>query len=837
MRRRRGAGLAQLAFGPQGWAAAGAVLAVAVAFHFGLLDQLTPGLNRDAATKGLIALKWLRSGAFPFWIPHASAPEPLMVWVEALTIGLGGPSVLALTGVSAAAIVLAAVATWGLCRETGRPTQAETALWAAWFAGIGLAVNVAMSELGRSGLRATLLPAFEGFTFWFLLVALRTNRRRYFLIAGLLLGATAYTYLAARLLPVALGAFLACLWWLRPDLRNRLSGVGLMIGAAALVVLPQLIFFARFPSTFLERAEAVSFMSNPLYAQTGAWGVLGRKLVAWLAMFGVEWSGQYNQSARPLLQPLAFAGWLVAWVAVRKRLREPAILLLVLALPILLLPDLLAGDRLTPHEMRVIGVVVPAQALSGIGLAAVLAWVRARTAHWRWLAAVVSLTLIGWGFVDLYWVVAPRWAASNYAWYERNEVAEAEFILATSDPVLLPLAEYSRPTLLYLLSRRVARLQGGLDTDGRTMLPTTGPVHVVWPEAAERGRAEGVSYYFDPRAFVLIYQDQAYLMPPAGATLPGALEDYAASALRTPTGELAAQVYTVPMALFSFPERPTPDWISGQTFAGRLQLQGASADELVLPSDDYLGITSYWQAARTGADNYRYFVHILNDQQQLVVSEDVMPAFGAYETNAWQPGRIIPLRQLVRVPPGLPPGRYWVELGWYDPLTGRRPAAEWATPQADADRTILGPLKVPAPPARPLPEETQASAQFSDQLALRGYHVEVTPQQIKLQLRLQALVRPRSDFTVFVHVVGADGELAAQTDSMPLANSYPTSIWDAGETVLTEMSVPMPADSPAGPYQLLVGLYLWQTGERLPVTAAERVIDDRLLLTTVDWNP
>lgn len=79
--------------------------------------------------------------------------------------------------------------------------------------------------------------------------------------------------------------------------------------------------------------------------------------------------------------------------------------------------------------------------------------------------------------------------------------------------------------------------------------------------------------------------------------------------------------------------------------------------------------------------------------------------------------------------------------------------------------------------------------------------------------------------------------LRAQADSIPLANSYPTSIWDAGETVLSEMAVSRPADLPAGQYELLFGMYIWQTGERLPITGGRPAIDDRLRLTSIHWRP
>jgi hypothetical protein len=823
----------------QGWIWLGAVLVIvtAIGFHFGSLDNLPPGLNRDAAAKGLLALKWLRSGVFPFWIPHASAPEPLMVWLEALTIRLMGPSAVALTGVSAGATVLSALASYGLGLEVGRLFGDQQRVWAALFAGLGLAVNVVVSELGRSGLRATLLPSLEGFTFWALLVALRTGHTRYFGLAGLLLGATAYTYLAARLIPVVLGVFLGVSWLVRPNLRSRLKTIVIMIAVAAVVILPQILFFWRFPAAFFERASAVGFTSNPLYAQVGFWGVLLRKVVGWLLMIGVQWSGQYNQSARPLLQPLAFVGWLVALPIIVKRWREPGLLLLTIALFGMLLPDLLAGDRLTPHEMRVIGAVIPIQVLSGIGLASALGWLRTKTPHWRWIGVGAVIVLVGWGFGDLYWVVAPRLRASTYAWYARPETAEADFINSSQMPILLPLSEYTRSPVAYLSSQRVKQVRGGLDPAGRVVHPSSERVFLLWPESTDHERAEGISYRFDPHALVLIDQGQAFIMPPPGASLSQLLSSFESRGIYTPTGKLAAQVYDLSFNQFMFPALIAPQWKVDQTFEGGLRLLGVTTDQTALPRAGYLGVTSFWQATEQARQNFRYFVHLLDDWQQLKATEDVMPAYGVYDTMEWEPGAIIPIRQLVQVPADLPPGRYWLEIGWYHPLSGERPTSVDGSGNPTGDRALVGPLKVSLAATVTSPTEAPLSAQFSGQIALRGYQLQIRARQIEVSLRFQALARPVADYTLFLHLDNAQGEIVAQTDVMPLEGRYPTSIWDLGEIIVTDMVVTLPGDLRPGEYTLWMGMYNWQTGQRLSIQAEAQTAADRLLLETIRISP
>src|SRR5215211_6338932 len=78
------------------WLGGALVLILALAYHsFGLAES-PPGLDRDAAANGWMALNWLRYGIVPFWMSHASAPEPLIVWLQSATTALMGPSVAAL---------------------------------------------------------------------------------------------------------------------------------------------------------------------------------------------------------------------------------------------------------------------------------------------------------------------------------------------------------------------------------------------------------------------------------------------------------------------------------------------------------------------------------------------------------------------------------------------------------------------------------------------------------------------------------------------------------------------------------------------------------------------
>jgi hypothetical protein len=130
-------------------------------------------------------------------------------------------------------------------------------------------------------------------------------------------------------------------------------------------------------------------------------------------------------------------------------------------------------------------------------------------------------------------------------------------------------------------------------------------------------------------------------------------------------------------------------------------------------------------------------------------------------------------------------------------------------------RSKADPRPLALDPARPL------EANFDNLLRLTGYTVEpvqpVPGAPLRLTLYWQALAPLPHDYTVFVHLRRPGGNTAAQADHRPLDNLYPTSLWPAGETIRESSYLSLPADLPPGSYELWVGLYLLETGERLPL--------------------
>jgi 4-amino-4-deoxy-L-arabinose transferase-like glycosyltransferase len=110
-------------------------------------------------------------------------------------------------------------------------------------------------------------------------------------------------------------------------------------------------------------------------------------------------------------------------------------------------------------------------------------------------------------------------------------------------------------------------------------------------------------------------------------------------------------------------------------------------------------------------------------------------------------------------------------------------------------------------------------ARFGD-LVLRSYSLtEPVPawgQDGGVVLEWEAIQPLEEDYTVFLHLYDSHGRRIAQTDSL-ITDGYlrPTSRWKPGAAGSALYHLSIPPATPPGKYELEVGVYLLETGERL----------------------
>ena len=84
-----------------------------------------------------------------------------------------------------------------------------------------------------------------------------------------------------------------------------------------------------------------------------------------------------------------------------------------------------------------------------------------------------------------------------------------------------------------------------------------------------------------------------------------------------------------------------------------------------------------------------------------------------------------------------------------------------------------------------------------------------------LTLFWQATGPIATDYTVFVHALDRRDRRWGQDDRRPNQGGYPTTVWSAGDVIIDQYWPAIDPCAPAGPLELVAGLYDYATGERL----------------------
>jgi hypothetical protein len=276
------------------------------------------------------------------------------------------------------------------------------------------------------------------------------------------------------------------------------------------------------------------------------------------------------------------------------------------------------------------------------------------------------------------------------------------------------------------------------------------------------------------------------------------------------------------------------DWVyleNGHPFA-RLLGYDLSKDE-VEPGGT-LRVVLYWEVLEETETNYVLFAQLFGRQAATVGQRDTYTGLGHYPTSFWKTGQVIADQVFIPVASdALGPTKLRLDVGLYRRGSGERLEVVDAAGDPVGAATI-GWLKLNAVKELP-PPEVATDYRFGDGIALVGYDLERDDEGARLILHWASLAPVDQDYTVFVHLVDLDGELAAQADGPPTGGDYPTSMWEFGEIVFDERLIPTQG-LPSGTYHLRLGMYLLETGERLPALDAggERLPDDVVELTDVE---
>jgi hypothetical protein len=254
--------------------------------------------------------------------------------------------------------------------------------------------------------------------------------------------------------------------------------------------------------------------------------------------------------------------------------------------------------------------------------------------------------------------------------------------------------------------------------------------------------------------------------------------------------------------------------------AGGVRLAGYEVRaERPLQPGDTLAVHLYWEALR---DLDSYYVVVaqagaLSNPETVIAQVDQLAGGSIYPTAVWRAGDRIDQEVRLRLADEVEmPGLYYVRVALrpYDAL-GDTPRLDLTGPDGTISTLIT--LETPLVVLTPVGRTTHTTdVRFGDALILRGWDVVPQGNSLRVDLVWQARGPASPNLTVFVHVLGTDGSRLAQHDSIPANGNFPAWAWQ-DDLFVDSHWLDLPSLEGA---RLMIGVYDWTTGERLPVAGS-----------------
>jgi|GEM_PF-358088 len=250
-----------------------------------------------------------------------------------------------------------------------------------------------------------------------------------------------------------------------------------------------------------------------------------------------------------------------------------------------------------------------------------------------------------------------------------------------------------------------------------------------------------------------------------------------------------------------------------------IELVGYDPDASKWLPGEPLRVKLSWRALRPANEPLELDLRLLGPGERAVGAARADLFQGKYPGERWPEG-IFDSEWLIPTRADAEPGLYSLVANVAQTRYGYRvPIQTWAGEKIET--LLLGPFKLSAPPpsSGELQSMRAANVRFGDQIALLGYVPPASHARagdvLSLTCYWQALVKPARAYTVFIHLLDAEGRVRAQSDVQPRGGAYPSSLWDAGEIIRDDYTLPLPADLALGVYRIEIGLYEYPSLTRL----------------------
>lgn len=296
-----------------------------------------------------------------------------------------------------------------------------------------------------------------------------------------------------------------------------------------------------------------------------------------------------------------------------------------------------------------------------------------------------------------------------------------------------------------------------------------------------------------------------------------------------PSGQSAVvgTVHVVQPAVLASVDSLGLERVLNLAMGGGMQLVGTTLADRQVRQGETLHFSVFWRNAQAVSQDYRLRLTQVALDGTVLDERIVSLAGTAYPTSTWPAGSLV--------------------RGQYDLTVGANAAGQVAVQAAllNASGALFAPAQtlarltltqvahVTEAPAM----EHQQRATFGNIATLIGYDLgpsSVRPGQtidVTLYWRAGPGAQDAPAYTVFTHLLGADGRIYGQDDSQPAEGTRPSTGWMAGEIISDRHRLTVRTDAPVGSYTIEIGLYEPLSGQRVLALASDGSASDHVIVS------
>ncbi len=790
-----------------------AVLALAFFFRVYGLDKVPPAFFPDEGNIAIDA-QLIQQGHFYFITPHEGGEGSLFAYLMAATFSLFGASIASARGLVVAISVVGIGATYFLVRQLFAATLSHRQSFVVAIVAV-LLLSVARWHVSHSRIAfaVNLGLLVQAACFWALWRMLSARKILWAVVAGVLLGLTAFAYVPFKLTPLILLIF-----FLADAIVRRKSSPFLRTHFSLLVLVAVIggMFYGTLMGVYLfgglQRSMGSFTFLSPVINHGDPWGTLFKSVVGSFAGFVPFVRQVMGVPIAHGLDNLSLGLFLVGLGIVIWQHKKPPYLFLGIWWLIMFAPCTIAPEGAVPHLRRAIGAITPTVILTGLAIVVTLSVLMKRYPRWQKTFLAIGALLVAISTVTL--------VDDTYTRYYLHQL-NSEAIALTNHIYDFELAD----TMV---------TEG--DADTIYILPADTASGALYPESAtleflykNRGKA----------AYAYVWDDQTTLFADVRSLVagksrvgvihwkvskhtgadPAGVLHYIFEKWGTYQNQTQHKYFDIDYFQLdtSAPEiSQAPLTTANVSFEGKFALTGFAFAPTVV-ADEPVWVELAWQKLAAETPNVQVGIW-LEDGDGHIVGQTDKPLLSNKRhrgTETWDTGGTERDYYLLSVTPGTPPGRYRLKTVLYrldENGQSHRFAPSVAKTGADlayplGETQLLAPKHIPevktlgiAQPVTPI--------LFGDSLRFIGYD-QPFPTQLRPGDRGTAVLWWQSSSDTLPPNITVSAQLANDGETIHLGqpqllggDSFPTQQWRSGMVVRQFLDYIVPAETPSGEYQL-----------------------------------